>query len=1022
MRRLILFSFAAFCLWNVTGFAQSTASATWALTTDGTPAIVGNVSASTIDPTTQPNSYIEGFAGYSFVNTAPAGLKLGATGATNWPADGTTATANANLTGLSTGTVRFLQFSITPVIGNTLTINNISLQACQTGTAATMYLAAGYSTHSGTFTTFNSAGVTGNALTATAGSFTTFNSTPSSLTVLSGDTVIVRIVLWRHASSTAATTADIVANVVLSGTTSTVSSPAIVLSTTGPLNFAATSVGNSSASQSFNVQGTNLTGNIIVTPLAGFQIRTGANSFSSTPITLTQTGGTIAQTQIDVNFTPPALGSYSASVQCTSSGAAEKDVVVNGGGYYYSKSAGTLDALSSWTTDPSGGAGSVPANFTTPGQYFYVRNNSAPTLGASWTVSGTSSEVLVGDGTNACVFTIPTSYSYSSVYTEVLNNGTFVLQNPSSLTTLGLTVDNGGTYKHDCEGGAQLTGNFLTGSTINVTGVVASNLWLPTACYNIIWNCPSQTSGGKFYNIDGTLTINGNLTMLSSGTGYCAVNTGSGVRTLNIGGNLTVQGGSFRLLGASSGAGNTTANVTGNVSVTDSAGVINLTSTSNASPGLASLNVQGNFIHTLGSVTKTSTTGAAKITFNGTSPQQLSSKGINASIDFVINNTSGVILGSNVTLGGTVALTSGVLTTGSDTLTISNNATGSVTRTNGWINGYFKRAFAASTGSYLFPIGNAAFYRGATVNFTGAPSTATNLTASFNSNDPGTNGLPLGISNYWSDGYWIISADTIPGGTYSLSLDVNGISGVSSGDTQIMQRETISDVWSIPGTFSDITNGVITHTGITGFSQYTLGGDISPLPVELKSFTANSSDRKVYLTWSTATETNFNKFLVEKTTDKSKDWLVVADVKGSGNSSTGHTYKLIDADAIGNLKYRLHIIDNSGKSTYSQEISVSAGLPDHFQVYQNYPNPFNPSTVVAFDLPTDSYVKIELYSITGSRVSDIADGNQPAGYHNITISMNRYGLSSGIYFYKVSGYDLSSKKLFSIIKKMVFMK
>ena len=994
-------------------------SANWPLNTDGTPVIKGNITASIVDPSSSTN--ITGFTGYSFSSSAPAGLTLGATGPTNWPADGSTTTANASFTGLSTGTLRYVQFTYSPSIGNKLNVTSITIPLTENGSATNINVAMGYSTDGINFTTINSNGLSGNALPSNT--MQAFIATPS-LNISSGTTFFVRLILWRKANSTASSSSVTIGNIILAGTTAAGLSPIIATSTLGPLAFPLTSIGSSTASQSFSLNGSNLTSNILVSPSSGFEIRTGTNSFSTNTIILTPSNGSVSTTNIDVRFTPLTYGAYSGTVVCASSGATEQDVAVTGTSAvsYYSKSSGNLDVLANWTTDPNGGSGTAPSDFITSAQTFYIRNNPTPTIGANWTVSGSTSRIVVGDGINGCIFTVPSAFTYSSPSTEISSNTTFVLQNSSSFANLGtLTVDSGGVYQHDCDGGSLLTGNFLTGSTINVTGVKASNLWLPVSSYNVIWNCPSQTAAGKFYNTDGTLNLNGNLTIISTGTGYCAVNTGAGARTLNIAGNVNVQGGSFRLLGASSGTGVTTINVAGNVSV-NGTGVLNISSTSNVSPGLANINVLGNFLHLAGSVTKTSSAGPASITFNGTLPQLFSTTGMAAAISFVINNPSGVTLGTNVSLGGTIALTSGILTTGSDTLILNNNTTGAVTRTSGWVNGYLKRAFAASTGSYLFPIGDAALYRGATVNFTGAPAKATNLTASFNGTDPGTNGLPSGISNYWHDGYWIVSSDTIPGGTYSISLDVNGISGVTSGDTQILQRETGSDAWTIAGTFSDLTGGVITQTGIISFSQFALGNKTNPLPVDLESFTANTSNRKVNLIWSTATESSFYKFIVERTSGKSTDWRVVGEVKGNGNSSTGHTYNLSDAGAVGTLKYRLHIIDNDGTGTYSQEIFVKAGLPEHFQVYQNYPNPFNPSTIVAYDLPADSYVKIELYSITGSRVTDLSDGNQSAGYHNITISMNRYGLSSGIYFYKVSGYDLSLKKSFLTIKKMIFMK
>ena len=54
---------------------------------------------------------------------------------------------------------------------------------------------------------------------------------------------------------------------------------------------------------------------------------------------------------------------------------------------YYSKSTGNLNLTATWGTNTDG-SGTAPSNFTTAGNVFYIRNNAAPTIGASWTVSG----------------------------------------------------------------------------------------------------------------------------------------------------------------------------------------------------------------------------------------------------------------------------------------------------------------------------------------------------------------------------------------------------------------------------------------------------------------------------------------------------------------------------------------------------------------------------------------------------------------------------------------------------------
>ncbi len=825
MKQLILLVLLGFSLLSITINAQPI-SATWALTTVGTPALTGsNFTASTLDPTTQPNSYMEGYVS-NFVGTAPAGLTFGETGLSNWNADGTGCTAMSDFTGISTGRTQFIQFSITPNSGYQLTINNISLQAALSK-VATHYWAAGFSTHGtiATFTPINSGGLSGNLVNTAANTFTTITATPT-LVVNYGDTVIVRAVFWRKVGSTASSTSDILANVVISGINAAVVNPLISPSTLGPLNFAATTIGTPTASQSFNVGGTNLQGNIIVTPPSGFQIRTGVNAFSSSAVTLTQSGGTVTSTQIDVRFNPSLAGSYSGNIQCTSTNASTINVAVNGGGYYYSNSSGNLDVLSTWNTNTSGSGGSAPPNFTTPGQIFYIRNNSAPTLGANWTVSGANSQVIVGDGTNVCVFTVPSSFTYSAQATEIFNQGTFVLQNAASFATLGaLTVDNGGTYQHDCNGGSQLTGTFSTGSTIKVTGITSSNLWLPSSCYDVVWNCPSQTSAGKFYNIDGT--INGTLTMLSTGTGYCALNTGSNTRVVNIEGNLDIQGGSFRLLGASSGQGLTTLNVTGNVLVSVS-GVLNLSSTSFATPTSPILNVKGNFVHTAGTVTKSSSTSDATIEFNGTSGQQFSTIGTSGRINFVINNSStGVTLNSPVNMKGTLTLTNGLInSTATNLITLSSSSSVSGGSSTSYVNGPFAW-IVKSQGPVLFPIGKLSpsnAYRPITLNVTLAADsnvyTAEQIEGAHSS-------LGLGGLHSVSSVRFVTIAQTGSAPVISANLQMNYGSddGVSTNNSTLKIAHNSGSVsWlNVGGTGSAPTSGVITSAGpITSFGDFIL--------------------------------------------------------------------------------------------------------------------------------------------------------------------------------------------------------
>lgn len=93
------------------------------------------------------------------------------------------------------------------------------------------------------------------------------------------------------------------------------------------------------------------------------------------------------------------------------------------------------------------------------------------------------------------------------------------------------------------------------------------------------------------------------------------------------------------------------------------------------------------------------------------------------------------------------------------------------------------------------------------------------------------------------------------------------------------------------------------------------------------------------------------------------------------------------------------------------------GLPHEFSLGQNFPNPFNPSTVISFQLPVDTMVKITVYNSVGQRVKTLVDGQWSAGYHTVAWNAaNDTGqkVQSGVYFYRMTtanGFDETRKLL-----------
>lgn len=103
-----------------------------------------------------------------------------------------------------------------------------------------------------------------------------------------------------------------------------------------------------------------------------------------------------------------------------------------------------------------------------------------------------------------------------------------------------------------------------------------------------------------------------------------------------------------------------------------------------------------------------------------------------------------------------------------------------------------------------------------------------------------------------------------------------------------------------------------------------------------------------------------------------------------------------------------------GRTDSSFSTVKEENVTTEFKLNQNYPNPFNPSTVINFSLPQSGYAEMIIYDILGNIVVNIFSDYIEQGEHSITFIAN--GMSSGIYFYKLTAGD------FSAIRKMIYLK
>ena len=88
--------------------------------------------------------------------------------------------------------------------------------------------------------------------------------------------------------------------------------------------------------------------------------------------------------------------------------------------------------------------------------------------------------------------------------------------------------------------------------------------------------------------------------------------------------------------------------------------------------------------------------------------------------------------------------------------------------------------------------------------------------------------------------------------------------------------------------------------------------------------------------------------------------------------------------------------------------------PFKYSLSQNYPNPFNPSTVIKYSLANSGFVSLKIFDALGKEVKNLIDDYKPAG--NYSVEFNGNGLSSGIYFYRLTAGDYVSAKKMILLK------
>lgn len=203
--------------------------------------------------------------------------------------------------------------------------------------------------------------------------------------------------------------------------------------------------------------------------------------------------------------------------------------------------------------------------------------------------------------------------------------------------------------------------------------------------------------------------------------------------------------------------------------------------------------------------------------------------------------------------------------------------------------------------------------------------------------------------------------------------------------------------WENKGAILNIADGTSSITSTKLFEHYspiTIGTLVfeNPLPVELLRFDVSCQVQNRVISWSTATETNSDYFVVERSFN-GINFHEIAQVQGAGNSNVVNNYSTVDDEFIsGNIYYRLKQVDFDGTAKVF-DIQV-VNCDGENQIVLVKPNPFK--EIIEIVASIDGNSRVDIFNSLGKVI------HSEVSYLNGTKQIDLAHLKPGVYMLRIA--------------------
>lgn len=253
--------------------------------------------------------------------------------------------------------------------------------------------------------------------------------------------------------------------------------------------------------------------------------------------------------------------------------------------------------------------------------------------------------------------------------------------------------------------------------------------------------------------------------------------------------------------------------------------------------------------------------------------------------------------------------------------------------------------------------------------------------------------------------------------TLTLSYAEAELGGHPEGDLTLLYSPDTGQMWQPADATATPNSNVVTLVTTAPLGGRWTFASRSSLPVELTTFTAQTTEDTFLLIWTTASETNNAGFEIQTSMPTApKTWQTVTFVEGQGSTAMPYTYRHTYAPPTpGIYRFRLKQVDVDGAFIYSDTQEALLTLTNAFFLTEGYPNPFRHRVTFIMAVPYTQPVEAIVYDLTGKRLAHIWDNLLDANTPQQLV-WHATNLPSGLYVVQFLGDTWQTTRLITHLR------